>query len=581
MRQGPYRIRAVLFDFDGTLTVPGALDFPAIRDAIGCPPGEPILEFIEGLPNRADREARMSVVDRFEFEAAAASSPATGASAVVAALRKAGVLVGVVSRNSLSGIERALENFPDLSTADFDIVASRDAPGRPKPAPDGVLYAAEALGVDPVEVLMVGDHQLDIAAGAAAGSLTALVPPVPLSGGEATAPAFPAGGDPGMPGSAGEHAAVVPDFVFGGLADTLPVVRLGLPLPLGKFPNDLLGEYLEGAVDDDPALLVKPAVGEDVAAVDVSGEDVLVLKSDPITFVTEALGEYLVVVNANDIATSGATPRWLLATALFPSGTTPSMVIHALRDLSEACRRRGITLCGGHTEITDAVTRPVVIGTMAGTVDRMDLVDKRNIRAGDRVLLTKGVAVEGTAILAAEAGGRLVELGMTPAEVAECRGFLARMGVIEEATIARSHRGVTGMHDVTEGGLASAVRELAVAGGHRIRVDLGLVPIIPQTARICELLGLDPLGLIGSGSLLISCREGDHRALEDAIRAAGIEVACIGTVLGPGGEVEAVRDGQPTVWPLFEVDELARFFEGRLGGERGSRAGEERRSIAL
>ncbi len=568
MREGPYRIRAVFFDFDGTLTCPGALDFPAIREAIGCPPGEPILEFIAELPHSAEQDERMAILDRFEYEAAAVSTPAEGASTVVAALRTLGVLVGVVSRNSRAGIERALENFPQLSAADFDIVVSRDVAVRPKPAPDGVLHAAAAIGVDPVEVLLVGDHQLDIMAGAAAGAVTALLAP---AAGHPVAHASAPGGDPGMPDTPFSGGAVEPDYLFARLADVLPVVRLGLPLPLGKFPNDLLADYLEGAVDDDPALLVKPAVGEDVAALDVSGDDVLVLKSDPITFVTEALGEYLVVVNANDISTSGATPRWLLATALFPSATTPSMVIHALRDLSEACRRRGITLCGGHTEITDAVTRPVVIGTMAGTVERVDLVDKRRMRPGDRVLLTKGVAVEGTAILAAEAGGRLMELGMTPTEVAECRGFLARISVLEEAFVARTFRGVTAMHDVTEGGLATAVRELATAGGYGIRVDLGLVPVIPQTARICGLLGLDPLGLIGSGSLLISCRDEAGDEIEAAIRAAGIEVSCIGTVLASDGGVEAVRGGRPETWPVFEVDELARFFQGRLGEGGGDR----------
>lgn len=563
MRAESYRIRAVFFDFDGTLTRPGALDFPAIREAIGCPPGAPILEFVAALPDPADRAARMAVVDGIEYDAASASVPADGAAEVVGALRRAGVLVGIVSRNGLRGIERALENFPDLGTEDFDVVVSRDIPVRPKPAPDGVLHAAQALGLDTADVLMVGDHRLDIEAGAAAGALTALLPPQASTLDDVDGP-LPAGGDPGMPDLPWSGGSIEPDFVFARLADVLPVVRMGRPLPLGKFPNDLLSEYLQDAVDDDPALLVKPAVGEDVAAVDVSGDDILVLKSDPITFVTEALGEYLVVINANDIATSGATPRWLLAAALFPAGTTPSAVIQTLADLSAACRRRSITLCGGHTEITDAVTRPVVVGTMAGTVERADLIDKRAMRPGDRVLLTKGVAVEGTAILASEAGDRLEELGMTPTEVAKSRRFLERLAILEEAAIARAEGGVTAMHDVTEGGLATAVRELAAAGGHGIRVDLESIPVIPQTARICELLGLDPLGLIGSGSLLICCRDDAHEALAAAIRAAGIEVSRIGTVLPAGGCVEAFREGRPAAWPAFEVDELARYFQERM-----------------
>lgn len=549
MGQRPYRIRAVLFDFDGTLTQRGALDFAAIREALGCPAGEPILEFIDSVPDEAERARLRAVLDRFESAAAVLAVPAQGAEEVVRGLQREGVLVGIVSRNSNSAIELSMQNFPGLSLSDFQVVASRDVPGRPKPAPDVIHYALSRLGVEAHEALVVGDHPLDVQAGSAAGSLTALLV-----------------SDDGAPG--GDPAPyllslprVRPDFEIERLSDVDRIVRLGRPLPLGKFPNDLLHEYLEEVVSEDAALIIRPAVGEDVAAVDVSGEQVLVLKSDPITFATESIGEYVVLVNANDIATSGASPRWLIATALFPAGTTPSMVIHVLRDIADACRRHGITLCGGHTEITEAVARPIVIGTMAGTVERVRLLDKRGMCPGDIILFTKALAVEGTALIAAEFGGWLVESGMTLDEVEECRRFLSSIGVLAEAAIARAHDGVTAMHDVTEGGLGTAMRELSAAGGHGIEVDLDAIPVFPQTARLCAMLGLDPLGLIGSGSLLISCREDRHEELLAAIRAAEIDVSCIGRVTEPGGDVEAVRGGERASWPAFEVDELARLFQ--------------------
>lgn len=551
---GPYRIEAVLFDFDGTLTDPGALDFAAIREAVGCPPGELILEYLESLDDAAEKAEKYALLDAFEAVAAARSAPAREAEAVVSALRTLGIPLGIVSRNSRSAIDRSLENFPRLSPLDFDVIVPREAPVRPKPAPDSVLFAALELGVDPHRVLFVGDNALDVEAGSAAGTSTVLVRPERSDSSEAAA----------GPGEAGTDVPATPHFVVEHLGEVLEIVRMGRPLPLGKFPNDLLAAYLDGAVDPDPALLIEPAVGEDVAAVDVRGEEVVVLKSDPITFATDELGEYVVLVNANDIATSGATPRWLLATALFPAGSTPSEVVHALRDLAAACRRHGVSLCGGHTEITDAVTRPLVVGTMAGTVRRAALLDKRGMREGDRVLLTKGVAVEGTAIIARELGELLIEWGMSPEEVSVCRELLDRIGILREAEVARAHGGVSAMHDVTEGGLATALRELGAAGGHVIGVEIEAIPVLAQTSRVCDLLGLDPLGLIGSGSLLICCADAHHSDLMAKLHAAGIEVACIGRVLESGVGVRASRGGLAADWPSFDVDEIARLFQQRM-----------------
>jgi hydrogenase maturation factor len=331
-------------------------------------------------------------------------------------------------------------------------------------------------------------------------------------------------------------------------------------LAAGKLPNALLRKILRGIAFEDPAVLINPGVGEDIAAVDVAGEEVLVLKSDPITFATEGIGQYAVLVNANDIATAGATPRWFLTTLLFPVGTTGAQVRTVVGELAEFCRRWGITLCGGHTEITDAVTRPVVSGMMAGTVRRRDLIHKQGMAAGDRILVTKAVAVEGTAIIARELGGRLRALGMTAEEIDGCRELLERIAVLPEARIAAATRGVSAMHDVTEGGIATALEELAAAGGRRIRVEIDRIPVFPQTRRLCRLLGVRPLGLIGSGSLLICCRPAAVARLAARLRAAGIPAAEIGRVGERGRGIEARRRGRPARWTAFEVDEIARLF---------------------
>ena len=537
MMNRPYRIKAVLFDFDGTLTRPGSIDFALIRRRIGCPDEMAILEFIERLPHEARRQEAIAEVHRHEIAAAAESSPNTGAQAVVAELKAMGLKVGVISRNSRAAIERALENFSRTATTDFDLVITRDDPVVPKPEPDGILAAAGRFDARPEEVLVVGDFVFDVEAGHRAGALTVFI-------------------------TNGQTAEVPKetDFTIQRLADLLPLVRMGIALQGGKLPQRHLDAFLAEFECVDPSVLIWPGVGEDTAAVDVKKEDVLVLTSDPITFATDAIGEYAVLVNANDIATSGARPRWLLTTLLFPMGTTASMVRHVMNELAAVCRRCGITLCGGHTEITDAVTRPVVTGMLAGTVARGRLLDKKRMRPGDHILLTKGVAVEGTAIIAREFEKRLVDLGVSRGTIQQAKGLLSRISVLQEARIAAATEGVSALHDVTEGGLATALEELSIAGRFAIEIQVPQIPILPETLAVCRPLEIDPLGLIGSGSLLVCCRANVSERLQRSLDAAGIDVACIGVVTENSPGIVAMDGGTVSSWPQFNVDEIARLF---------------------
>jgi hydrogenase maturation factor len=198
---------------------------------------------------------------------------------------------------------------------------------------------------------------------------------------------------------------------------------------------------------------------------------------------------------------------------------------------------------------------------LAGTVAEGHLIDKREMRAGDRILLTKSVAVEGTAIISREFGDRLKDLGMPETDIETSRTLIDRISVLEEARIASRSAGVSALHDITEGGIATAVAELGIAGRHRLRIDMDLIPIFPQTTMICGLLGLDPLGLIGSGSLLICCRKGACSGLVRDVSKTGIDIACIGEVLETGRGIEAVREGKPAAWPSFEADELTKLFQ--------------------
>ena len=534
----PYRISAVLFDFDGTLTKPDALDFSIIKKTLGCPSEIPVLEFVESIADHEKRTAAFDELNRFESLGAADSDPNPGAENLIRTIHSKGLPMGLITRNSIDAVKAALKNFNGVSLDDFDIVITRDDPVKPKPSPEGILLASKKLNVEPQHILMVGDYVFDIDAGRSAGTLTALLDVNPRV----------------------DKSSLKCDIFIACLTDLVAVLQMGSPLPQGKLPNEMLEQFLDGFSFEDPALLISAGVGEDIAAVDIHQEEVLVLKSDPITFATDAIGHYAVLVNANDITTCGADPRWFLTTLLFPCDSTGSEIQHVMTGLNQIASKYGITLCGGHTEITDAVTRPVVVGSLAGTVQKSHLIDKKSMQTGDLLLITKSVAVEGTAIIAREMEEKLLSMGFSDSDVYSCKQFLDHISILEEARIAKNIGGVTAMHDVTEGGLASAATELSIAGKHRIRIDVDRIPIFPQTQKICDALDISPLGLIGSGSLLICCNPDTKDKIIAEIRSAGIDATCIGEVLSKGEGILAMDDLKPVVWPTFKVDELARLF---------------------
>lgn len=330
-------------------------------------------------------------------------------------------------------------------------------------------------------------------------------------------------------------------------------------MKLGKIPYALLDEFLKELPIDDPRVIVRPSIGEDTSAVSIAEEDVIVLKSDPITFATDSIGYYAVTVNANDIAASGAAPQWFLSTILLPKSTEESTAERIMNDIRIECSARGIALCGGHTEITDAVTRPVVCGMMIGTVPAGSIIEKKNMETGDKIIMTKGAAVEGTAVIAGEFFERLQRGGISESSVRRYRGFLKCIGIQNEAGIAVASGYVSAMHDVTEGGVSTALTELSSAGRHVLAIDVDSIPILSETRQICDLLELDPLGLIGSGSLIICCKAKGCKELIRRLDAAGIAAAVIGEV-GEEGEGILPLGNSSRELPIFEVDEITKLY---------------------
>ena len=332
-------------------------------------------------------------------------------------------------------------------------------------------------------------------------------------------------------------------------------------LQAGKLPHRLLAELLGELHAADPRVVLGPKIGEDAALIDM-GDRYLVAKTDPVTFAADNLGEYLVQVNANDLAVMGATPRWLMVTLLLPEGSRPEAARAVFDQLRRACAALGVSLIGGHTEITPGTPRPIAVGAMLGEVAKEGAVFTSGAQPGDAVVLTKGYAIEGTAILARESADALRAAGLDDGVIERAARLLFEPGisVVRDAAAARAAVRVHSMHDPTEGGLATALREMCEAAHVGAVVESAALPLLPECEAVCAALGLDPLGLIASGALLAAVAPGEAASLVAALEHEGIPARVIGRLTD---HAEGMRlrtpEGERDL-PAFDRDELARFL---------------------
>lgn len=333
-------------------------------------------------------------------------------------------------------------------------------------------------------------------------------------------------------------------------------------LQTGKLPPGSLRTMLAKAPVDDPDVVVGPGVGLDCAVVD-AGPKLLVYKSDPITFTAENIGWYCVQINANDIVTTGADPRWFLLTYLLPEKqTTPELVEEISDQIYAACREMGVSVIGGHTEITVGLDRPILVGTMIGEVDHEDLITPRGARPGDRILLTKGVPIEATAILSRDFESRLTDV-LTSVELEKAQNYIYDPGisVLDDARTAVRAGKISAMHDPTEGGLAAALWELAQASEHTLVIETSKVAIPSLAHKVCEVFQVNPLEAIASGSLLITTSSETADAVIGALNNEEIDCTDIGWIEeGPAQVWQTSVTGRELL-PYPDRDEIVKIYE--------------------
>ncbi len=332
-------------------------------------------------------------------------------------------------------------------------------------------------------------------------------------------------------------------------------------LPPGKLPAAFLQRLITPYAHAQRNLALGAGVGREATVIELS-DRLLIAKTDPITFVAENIGHYAVHLNANDVACMGGEPKWFLATLLLPEYETDEAFVEQIfQQISSACEALAIAWCGGHTEITAAVTQPVVVGMMLGEAPLTRRYAPAQIQPGDHILLIKGLAVEATAIIGRAKASALAEI-FESAFAKHCQSFLFDPGisVLPEAKLAWQVPGIHALHDPAEGGLANAVHELLAEKNLGVELNSAHILLFPETKLLCEQFNLDRLGLIASGALLVV---GEAGACEQALQqyhAANIAAALIGRVLPEGEGRWLIEDNERHVLPRFQRDEVLRVL---------------------
>ena len=318
---------------------------------------------------------------------------------------------------------------------------------------------------------------------------------------------------------------------------------------IGKLDNDVLETLVLSKFQAKRVEVVTASgVGEDCAVLDF-GQDLIVLSCDPVTSAKwEHLGLLSVHVNCNDAAASGAEPVGLLVTLLAPPDMTEQQLGQIADDLAKAAADVGVDILGGHTEVTDSVTRAITCSTVIGKQNRA--IQTGEPKPGDALIMTKWAGLEGSAIIAGDFPHLCGEL--PTATLTACKGFSSLLSVMPECRVAVQH-GASIMHDITEGGVLGAAWELGYREGLGLAVDPAAIPVREETLALCAATGINPHRLIGSGSLLLICENGAQMC--EALHTAGIPANQIGRVTESG-----FTDLNGNSLPPPEADELYKLF---------------------
>jgi len=325
-------------------------------------------------------------------------------------------------------------------------------------------------------------------------------------------------------------------------------------MKIGKFSSEKLNEIIISKINHKRKEVVLSAnVGEDCAAIDLK-DSLCVVSTDPITGAVNDVGALSVHVSVNDIASSGAEPVGILVTILAPPSSDYNEIESVVEQISRTCDELNLDIVGGHTEVTDAVNRIVVSTTVLGKCERDNLVKSSGAKAGDSIIITKHIALEGTSIIAKDYEDSLENV-LTREQIEAAKRLSASLSVLTEGTIG-AENGATSMHDITEGGIYGGLHEVCESAKVGAVIERNLIPILPETKVVCDHFGLNPYRLISSGSMLITTPEPEKLLKE--LEFAGIMAMVIGKITERG--IYAIVDGEKVEIDPPKPDELFKLI---------------------
>ena len=340
--------------------------------------------------------------------------------------------------------------------------------------------------------------------------------------------------------------------------------RLNENFALGKLKHDYLAQLLSNIEVKDSRVIMGSKIGEDAAVIDIPGENFLVAKTDPITFATDEIGYYAVIVNVNDLVCTGAKPKWFQSTILLPEKLTTNRLIERIfNNIHDTCKSMEITVVGGHTEITPRLERPIVIGSLIGEVEKNKLVLTSGAEPGDDLILTKGIFIEGTSIIGRDKENDLIKNKLSHDFIEKCKNYLFNPGIniFKEALLANSHFQIKSMHDPTEGGLATGIAEMAIASNTGVVIEEEKIFILPEPKILSKVFNLNPYNTLSSGSLLIAVDQKYSSDLIDLLRKNEINAEKIGNfVSNDKGLRVKKKDGKIIPLEYSETDEITKIF---------------------
>jgi hydrogenase maturation factor len=332
---------------------------------------------------------------------------------------------------------------------------------------------------------------------------------------------------------------------------------------LGKLKHEYLAKLISEIEIYDERVISGSKIGEDAAVIDIPGDNYLVAKTDPITFATDQIGYYVVNINVNDLVCTGAKPQWFQSTILLPEkNTTAELIKKIFEDINNTCKSMGITVIGGHTEITAHLDRPVIVGSLLGEVEKNKLVLTSGAESGDALILAKGIFIEGTSIIGREKEKTLVDQGFSNEFIQKSKAYLFDPGisVYKEALLAHNNFKIKSFHDPTEGGIYTAIAEMTIASMTGVLIEEEKITILPESKIFSEMFNLDPYSTISSGSLLIAVDQEDSSGLIALLRKNKIIAEQIGIFVSKDKGLRVKKKGK--IYPLTysETDEITKFF---------------------